>query len=50
METRFCNIFKTTNAITFSKTILESPYDDLQGLWKEAIFKGSAQFSKAIQF
>ena len=31
METRFCNIFKTANAITLSKTILESPYEDLQG-------------------
>ena len=32
METRLCNIFKTANAITLRKTILESPYEELQGL------------------
>ena len=28
---RLCNIFKTANAITLSKTVLESPYEVLQG-------------------
>ena len=32
METRLCNIFKAANAITLTKTILENPYEGLQGL------------------
>ena len=43
---RFWNIFKTENTITLSKTILERPYEDLQGSWKGAIFKGPIQMSK----
>ena len=31
IETRLCNIFKTANAITLTKIILENPYEDLQG-------------------
>ena len=27
MKTRLCNIFKTANAMTLTKTILESPYE-----------------------
>ena len=32
METRLCNIFKTANSMTLTKTILERPYEELQGL------------------
>ena len=45
METRLCNIFETANATMLNKTISESPYEELQGLWKRPV-----QFSKAIQF
>ena len=49
METSFCNIFKTVNAITLTKTILESSYEDLQGSWKGVIFKQPTQSSKAVE-
>ena len=39
METRLPNIFKTENALTLPKTILESPHKVLQGSWEGVIFK-----------
>ena len=50
METRLCSIFKTKNAITLAKTVLESPSKLLQDLWKGVTFKRLVQFSKAVQF
>ena len=54
MEMRLFNIFKTSNAITLAKTVLEKPYKVLQGSWKgvlnKKIFKRLVQFSKAVQF
>ena len=34
-ETRFHNIFKTTNAMTLTETILENTYKVLQSSWKK---------------
>ena len=50
METRLCNIFKTANAMTLTKTILESPYEQLQGLCKGAIFNNPHNFQWAFNF
>ena len=35
METRLCNIFKTANAMTLTKIILESPYNNCKVCVKE---------------
>ena len=43
METSLSNIFKTVNALKLTKTILESPYNVLQGSWKEVILKQPVQ-------
>ena len=39
------NIFRTKNAITLNKTILENPYKVLQSLSKEKIFKQPEQLN-----
>ena len=44
METRLCNIFKTTNATMLAKDISESPQKVLQSLQKVTIFERPVQF------
>ena len=39
MEIGLYSIFKTTNAITLDKTVLEDTYKVLQGLWKRTFFE-----------
>ena len=45
-----CIIFKSANAVTLAKTILENPHKILQGLRKGTIFTRFVQFSKTVHF
>ena len=50
METRFSNIFKTTNVTNLAKVIQESPYRVLQVTSKSKTLKQSTYFLKAVEF
>ena len=45
MKARLCNIFKTANAATLTKTLLESPDKVLQSSQKRTIFEQPVQRS-----
>ena len=51
METRFCNFFKTKNAMALmTKAILESPYNFFLIIQKTSTLKAAVHFSTAVQF
>ena len=47
METKLCNIFKTTNTITLTETVIKSTYKVLDSSWKRTTLKRPEQFWKA---
>ena len=50
METKKCNILKTTNGIMLVRTILENPDKLLQGSWIGKIFEQPVWFQKPSNF
>ena len=50
METKLCNIFKTTNTITVTETVIKSTYKVLDSSWKRITLKRPKQFWKAVLF
>ena len=50
METRWCNIFKTTNVMKLTKAILKSSYRVLQVTSQWKTLKQPVYFLRAVEF